>query len=223
MTRVLLNTLFVQTQGAYIHLEGETLKIRVDEEQKMQVPLHHLGGIVVFGNVLMSPFLLHRCAEDGRSVVWCDVYGRFKARMEGPVSGNVLLRRAHHRASENQEFIVNLARRFIEGKVKGARYVMQRAYRDYKEDVFSRTADSLEELLPKISSEEDLEGLRAVSYTHLDVYKRQGLEGWKELELLSILGHSQISFGWITFLLTAGTDDRLGIQSTQCSPSSIVY
>ncbi len=162
MTRVLLNTLFVQTQGAYIHLEGETLKIRVDEEQKMQVPLHHLGGIVVFGNVLMSPFLLHRCAEDGRSVVWCDVYGRFKARMEGPVSGNVLLRIAHHRAYEDQESTVNLARRFIEGKVRGARYVMQRAYRDYKEDVFSRTADSLGELLPKISSERDLERLRGL-------------------------------------------------------------
>lgn len=162
MTRVLLNTLFVQTQGAYIHLEGETLKIRVDEEQKMQVPLHHLGGIVVFGDVLMSPFLLHRCAEDGRSVVWCDVYGRFKARMEGPVSGNVLLRIAHHRAYEDQESTVNLARRFIEGKVRGARYVMQRAYRDYKEDVFSRTADSLGELLPKISSERDLERLRGL-------------------------------------------------------------
>ncbi len=162
MTRVLLNTLFVQAQGAYIHLEGETLKIRVDEEQKMQVPLHHLGGIVVFGNVLMSPFLLHRCAEDGRSVVWCDVYGRFKARMEGPVSGNVLLRIAHHRAYEDQESTVNLARRFIEGKVRGARYVMQRAYRDYKEDVFSRTADSLGELLPKISSERDLERLRGL-------------------------------------------------------------
>jgi CRISPR-associated protein Cas1 len=138
----------------------------------MQVPLHHLGAIVVFGNVLMSPFLLHRCAEDGRSVVWCDAYGRFKARMEGPMSGNVLLRRAQHKAFEDQETTLKLAERFVEGKVKGARYVIQRAYRDYKEDAFSKTADSLGELLTKISDETDLEALRGLEGAGASQYFR---------------------------------------------------
>jgi CRISP-associated protein Cas1 len=66
----ILNTLYVQTQGTYIHLDHETLKLQVEKETKLQVPLHHLGGIMAFGNVMMSPFLIHRCAEDGRSLVW---------------------------------------------------------------------------------------------------------------------------------------------------------
>ena len=53
----ILNTLYIQTQGAYLRLEKETLKIEIEKELKLQVPLHHLGGIFAFGNVLFSPFL----------------------------------------------------------------------------------------------------------------------------------------------------------------------
>jgi CRISPR associated protein Cas1/Domain of unknown function DUF83 len=45
--------LYVQSQGAYLQLDHETLKVKVEDVTK-QVPLHHLGGIVAFGNVLFS-------------------------------------------------------------------------------------------------------------------------------------------------------------------------
>jgi len=49
----LLNTLFVQSQGAYLRLDHDTLKVEIDGQTKLQVPLHHLGGLALFGNVLM--------------------------------------------------------------------------------------------------------------------------------------------------------------------------
>jgi CRISPR-associated protein Cas1 len=88
----LLNTLYVQTQGTYVRLDRDTLKLEVERTTKFQIPLHHLSGIVAFGNVLLSPFLIHRCAEDGRSLVWLSEHGQFKARLAGPTTGNVLLR-----------------------------------------------------------------------------------------------------------------------------------
>ncbi len=96
--RELLNTLYVQTQGAVLHLEHDTVKIAVERETKLRLPLLRLSGIVVFGRVTVTPFLIQRCAEDGRSLVWLDRNGRFKARVEGPARGNVLLRRAQHLA-----------------------------------------------------------------------------------------------------------------------------
>ncbi len=59
----LLNTLYVMTQGAYVNLDHETLKVEVDKQVQLQVPLHHLGSIVIMGNVMISPFLLGRCAD----------------------------------------------------------------------------------------------------------------------------------------------------------------
>ena len=60
-----LNTLFVTTQGAYLSKEGETVVVKVEKEVKLRIPVHTIGGIVCFGNVSCSPFLMGFCAENG--------------------------------------------------------------------------------------------------------------------------------------------------------------
>src|SRR3546814_12794001 len=90
----LLNTLYVTTGGAYLHLDNDTVRIEVERETRLRVPLHHLGGIVSFGDVLISPALIGRCAESGIGMTLLDRNGRFRARIEGTVSGNVRLRKA---------------------------------------------------------------------------------------------------------------------------------
>ena len=99
----LLNTLYVMTQGAYLTLDHETIKVEVDGKVQLQVPLHHLGSIVVMGNVMISPFLLGRCADDGRSVAILDRNGQFKCRMVGKTSGNVFFVRHSMNLSEKTE------------------------------------------------------------------------------------------------------------------------
>lgn len=126
----LLNTLYVQTQGSYLRLEHDTLKIDVEGRAAAQIPLHHLGGLVVFGNVLLSPFLIHRCADDGRSIVWLTQNGRFKARLFAPTSGNVLLRRAQHAALDCEATTLDLARLMVAGKLQNARTILLRVARE---------------------------------------------------------------------------------------------
>lgn len=96
--KLLLNTLYVMTQGAYLTLDHETVKVEVEKKTKLQVPLHHLGAIFTIGNVMMSPFLMHHCAENGKAVVFLDMNGRFLARVVGKTTGNVLLRQAQYSA-----------------------------------------------------------------------------------------------------------------------------
>lgn len=126
--RHLLNTLYVMTQGAYLHLEGETLVVEIERQKRLQVPLHHLGSVVIFGDIMVSPAALHRCADDGRGVVLLDRRGRFKARLEGPLSGNILLRQAQHRVAATQA--LELARAFVAGKLRNARQIVLRGARD---------------------------------------------------------------------------------------------
>lgn len=130
--RHLLNTLYVMTQGAYLHLEGETLVVEIERQKRLQVPLHHLGSVVIFGDIMVSPAALHRCADDGRGVVLLDRRGQFKARLEGPLSGNILLRQAQHRAAATQT--LELARAFVAGKLRNARQVVLRGARDSKNE-----------------------------------------------------------------------------------------
>ncbi len=163
MNRVLLNTLFVQTQGAYLRLEGDTVRVEVEGELRLQVPLHHLGGLVLFGNVLVSPFLLARCAEDGRAVVWLSESGRFQGRLEGPVSGNVLLRRAQHQALDREDKALALAKAFVGAKVRNAKAVLQRALREREGSGLLRQAvEAQEAVLAYLSQARTLEEVRGL-------------------------------------------------------------
>lgn len=162
----ILNTLYVMTQGAYVHLDHETLKVELEGKTQLQVPLHHLGGVFCFGDVMPSPALMHRCAGDGRAFVLMDRNGRFKARVEGPVTGNVLLRRAQHLALSDGARPVSIARNLVAGKIQNARQVVLRGSREAGDP---DDASALEEVgrwlagaLSRLESARDLDEIRGI-------------------------------------------------------------
>ena len=128
-----LNTLFVTTQGAYLAKEGESVVVRVEKENRLRVPVHTLGGIVCFGNVGCSPFLMGFCAERDVAISFLSEYGRFLASVQGPVSGNVLLRREQYRRADDMTISAKMARAVLTGKLANCRTVLQRALRDHSD------------------------------------------------------------------------------------------
>lgn len=126
----LLNTLYIMTQGAYLSLDHETVRVEVGGELKMQMPLHHIGSVVTMGNVMLSPFFLGKCADDGRAVVILDRNGRFKCRMVGKTGGNVLLRQVQHDLVRDSAKSAAVAASMTAGKVKNARNVLMRSARE---------------------------------------------------------------------------------------------
>ena len=160
------NTLYVMTQGAYAHLENDTVRIDVEREKRLQVPLHHVGALVCFGNVLVSPFLIHRCAEEGKAVVLLSQGGRFKARIEGPVSGNILLRQAQYRGAADPKCCLDIARAMIAGKIKNSRQILLRGAREAAAEEDSTalgvTVEQLANALRRVPHAVDLDELRGI-------------------------------------------------------------
>lgn len=162
----LLNTLYIMTEGAYLRLDHETLRIEVERETKLQVPLHHLAGVVCFGDVLVSPAAMHRCAGDGRFVVLLDRNGRFMARVEGPRSGNVLLRRAQHEAAMSTARTLAIARNMVGGKLQNSRQIVLRAGREASNEedagILEKAGQSLGGAIERAGRCEDLDMLRGI-------------------------------------------------------------
>ena len=162
----LQNTLYIMTPLAYVHLDNATLRVDVEREKRLQVPLHHVGALVCFGNVLVSPALVHRLADEGKALVLLDDAGRFKARMEGPVSGNILLRLAQHRAAQDPVFTLELARACVAGKIRNSRTLVQRGARETDDaddtGLLNRSADDLAASLRATPAARTLDALRGV-------------------------------------------------------------
>lgn len=169
-----LNTLFVTTQGAYLAKDGETVAVRIDREVKLRIPVHTLEGIVCFGNIGCSPFLMGFCAERDVAISFLTEYGRFLAKVVGPVSGNVLLRREQYRRADDSEFSAQMARAFVTGKVANCRTVLQRGLRDHsgKIDIAAveGSVNRLTASLNRLRGELDLDETRGVEGDAAHVY-----------------------------------------------------
>ena len=166
MSHTLLNTLYVMTPGSYLHLDNETVRIEVERETKLRVPLHHLQALVTFGDVLISPALIGRCAQDGIGATLLDRNGRFRARIEGPVNGNVLLRKAQFEASFDPASALKLARNLVIGKLRNSRSVLQRGAREAKTEDDRAALDAavlkFDASLRAAGSASDIDALRGV-------------------------------------------------------------
>ncbi len=162
----LLNTLYVTLPDAWLRLDNDTLRIEVERETRLRVPLHHLTAVVCFGHVGLSAPLMHRLADEGIALVLLDSHGRFKARLEGAVSGNVLLRQAQFARGADAAFTLDMARSFVAGKIKNTRQVLQRGAREAKSEaeaaVLTRRADDLAASLRALPGAATLDAVRGV-------------------------------------------------------------
>lgn len=162
----LLNTLYVTLPDSYLRLDNDTLRVQVGDETRLRVPLHHLQAVVCFGHVGLSAPLMHRLAEQAITLVLLDANGRFKARLEGETSGNVLLRQAQHRVCADPVFTLETARLVAAGKLKNQRQVLLRGARetrvDEEEALLTRAAQDLAASLRALPEARDLDTVRGV-------------------------------------------------------------
>lgn len=165
----LLNTIYVTTEGAALRKDGENLVAEIEGAEKARVPLHMLGSVVVFGPVLITPALIGTCAERGITISIMERSGRFQARIEGSVSGNVLLRRAQYRTADDA---VDIVRSFVVGKIANQRAVIRRAVRDHGEDLEPASRATLEE-----ASDRMAKILRRAQFADQQVDQLRGSEG----------------------------------------------
>ena len=162
--RRLLNTLYVTTQGSYLRKEGETVVVSVEKETRLRLPLLNLGGIVCFGNVLTSPFLLGACAEAGIAVSFLTENGRHLADVVGAPNGNVLLRREQYRRADDFAASTSIARAFVAGKIANTRHVLRRAAREsaVDPDAVNATADTLAHRLRALTEVNSVDAVRGI-------------------------------------------------------------
>ncbi|MFA7440362.1 MAG: type I-C CRISPR-associated endonuclease Cas1c [Sphingomonadaceae bacterium] len=126
-----LNTIYVTSEDAWVRKDGANIVVEVDGAERGRAPLHMIGGVVCFGRPGASPALMAACAEAGIALSFLTPHGKFLARMEGPRTGNVLLRRMQYRMADDPARAVSIVRGIVTAKAANQRTVLRRALRDH--------------------------------------------------------------------------------------------
>ncbi len=161
-----LNTLFVTTDGAYLCKDGQAVAVRVEKQTRLRIPLHNLDGIACFGRISFSPQLVGACAEAGVTVSLLSSTGRFRAAIVGFSPGNVHLRRAQYRRSDDESGSMAIARTIVLGKIANARTVVLRGARDAgsveRTEILQYIAGRLAALVPHVQQALSLDAIRGL-------------------------------------------------------------
>lgn len=153
------------------------MAVRLEKETKLRVPIHTLTGIVCFGQVTCTPFLMGMCAEHGVGISFLTENGRFLSRVQGPVSGNVLLRRKQYRTTDDQAGTAAIAKAVVLAKVSNCRTVLLRAARERDElqaAVLDKASLRLRRIQDEISGCDNVDKIRGhegdAAATYFDVF-----------------------------------------------------
>ena len=120
------NVLYVDEPGCAIKKTGERILVAKENEIIRDIPLIHLGQVVISGNVNLTTPAMQTLLHEGIPVVFLSAYGRYHGALTPQVSRNSLLRRAQHRVADNAEKCLALSKAFVHGKIWNMRTMLQR-------------------------------------------------------------------------------------------------
>ncbi len=161
--RILLNTLYVTTPEAYVSKDGLNVVVSVKQSEIFRIPIHNIEQIVTFGYMGASPGAMKLCADNNVSLTFLSPQGKYISRSQGPTRGNVLLRKAQYRNSDDADYALHLCELFIGAKIQNYRNILRRFIRDNGADeVVENAAEELLRCKRKVFAANSIDSVRGI-------------------------------------------------------------
>ncbi len=170
----LQNVLYILTPNSYLHCQNETIAVHVGGDEKVRIPSHTIESIVCYGNTTVSTPFIAFCGERNIGLSFMSDYGRFYGRVNGPVSGNVLLRRGQYRLMDDADYSVNFVRLLMYGKLSNSKNLLLRSAREHEgieeSGLLRDTALQLAHFAQKLQGIDSIDSLRGIEGVGASTY-----------------------------------------------------
>lgn len=157
-----MTALVVTDQGARIARSERCFVV-----ERRGVEIHRraadaIDRILLFGSVEITSSAVAMALRTGCDVVFLNRSGDYRGRLVGPRSRNVRLRVRQILELQDPRLRLELARRFVNGKVRNQRALLLRAHRRAPCERLGAAAARLRRWLPLIDRTRDLDALRGI-------------------------------------------------------------
>ena len=152
------NTLYLTTSGTVVHRDHLTLRVEIEKQTRLTVPIHHLESICAFGQVVITPPAMALCWDHQVAVHYHTENGYLLAQVLGSGDTRYLLRRAQYAAADSPQEASRIARQFVAGKLQNSRSNVLRSARETDDDsdrkALERAAEELARLIRQLGNME---------------------------------------------------------------------
>jgi CRISPR-associated protein Cas1 len=151
-----LRPAYLNTHGMRVGKSGDVLQVRDKETLKQEIRIGEISQLNVMGNIQISTQAVQGLCQAGIPICYFSQGGWLYGIAAGMNVKNVFLRKTQYRLSDEDWFVLSLARQLVAGKIKNQRTMLQRNHVEPKpltlqqmKSMAERTegAKSLDELL----------------------------------------------------------------------------
>jgi len=112
-----MSTLYVLEHEARVEIEHNSLLVTVDDVTTFRAPLRLVTQVVLMGKAGVTTHALHRLLEHHIPLILLDSRGTFLGRLSHPCERGILQRKQQYARDGDHDFILDLSRRIVEGKI----------------------------------------------------------------------------------------------------------
>ncbi len=206
---IIQNTLYLTTPGTVVLRDHLTLRIEIEKETRLTVPIHHLESICAFGQVVVTPPAMALCWAHQVAVHYHTENGYLLAQVLGSGDTRYLLRRAQYTAADSPSDASRIARQFVAGKLQNSRSNLLRSGREVDSDsdctMLAGAADKLAKLIHQLGD---------ASLVASDCGLREALDPIRGLEGLG----AKVYFSVFQYMLKQQREDFRFVTRTRRPP-----
>ena len=158
--------LYLDTQGLKIGRKSETLQIKEHDKLIDDVRLNNVNHVALFGNIQISTQAVQSLCYAGIPLTYFSVGGWFYGLTRGHHQKNVFLRIQQFHKSAQPDTCIQLARQFVEGKIRNQRTLLRRNHVEAPAEALSHLKQSAHDAqnAPNLQILLGIEGAAAALY-----------------------------------------------------------
>lgn len=156
--------------------QGNRLVVRKFGTELESVPAFKVEQLILMGNIQITSQAIKFLLTEGIDTVFLTVNGKYRGRLVSTFSKNIDLRRIQFRKLEEGPFILDLAQKFVWGKLANYRVLLRRYQKEAQKEEVEKSIHVLRRLTEKVAQTPDLDSLR-------------GIEGSGSAAYFSAFGH----------------------------------
>lgn len=168
----LSKTLYVAGHRSKVGLQHDALMLTDPEKGKRRVPLASLDAVVLLGNSQVTTQALAACSSRGVRIASLSRGGKLRFTVGLPTSGNVYLRIAQVRASDDPVQSVGIARAVVAGKLVNSRTLVQRWSWDARPEIQWTLKQTIEILTSRLHALESTNSMNRIRGIEGDAARR---------------------------------------------------
>lgn len=154
-----MTTLYLTEEGSFLEKKGNRVRIRKTDYTLKELPIEKLESVILVGRTHITTPLMTEFLEREIPITWLSSIGKFYGRLEPTTSINIERQREQFRRADDEIFCFELAKSFINAKIKNCRVLLQRYNRNRNLDTVNEHIDYLRNQALKVNSADRLEQL----------------------------------------------------------------